>query len=161
MRCFGRVGIRESKMSRFKTLSLALTLMMLAIQTGSIRALREEGCSVPSGAKVACCTHGTTSSAVVAHVQHQHAFFHFNHLRLGGIVSCGLVDVPCFTTVFAVHNASRGFAIGLNKLYGENQCAVGHGDTTARSLQEEIPFGLFHLRSDVDGFRPSLTPASS
>ena len=111
---------------------------------------------VPGLAQVAGGGYGTASAPVVTHVQHQDARFDFGNLRLGRVGACQVMQMPGGSPVFAVHDAGVRYAGGIDELDRENQCPVFHRDPPARSLQQEVPGRIFHLRSDIDRLAPGL-----
>ncbi|CDB10592.1 unknown [Bacteroides sp. CAG:633] len=111
---------------------------------------------LPRAPHVACNGYGATSATVVAHVQHQYAGLYLCNLCFGGVAACRLTDVPCLAVVLAVDDAGTGDAVGTDVLAGKDQRAVFHGYASSGSLEQEEPFGIFYLRSNVDGSRPCL-----
>ena len=133
-----------------------------ADQAGHARArlnkrLAMSGVRVPSFAHVARHHHHARALAIVAAVEHQYARLDFRHLRLGGIIIRARAHVPCFAVILGINDrAVRQTALvrRILILRGEHQRAVGHGDALAGTGENEAPFGLLHLRSDVDGLGP-------
>ena len=65
--------------------------------------------------------------------------------------------MPCFATVFAVHDAGVRDAVFSDVLDGEYQSSVLHGNASSGTLKQEVPFGVLNLICDIDRCRPCLT----
>src|SRR5690554_2923993 len=64
------------------------------------------------------------------------------------------MDIPRLPPVVAVHDARVRHPNRVYILDRKHQRAVGHRDPHSRSLQQEIPGGIFHLFSNIDRVRP-------
>ena len=115
-------------------LSLAFTLIKLAIQTGSCKALRLEGCSV----------HVLPKSFVVATARLPPRLSRIFSINTPGSTwqlvppwySCGLSYAGAmFSRGLAIHNAGVGHTGSVDKLDREDQGTVLHRDASSRALQ--------------------------
>ena len=111
---------------------------------------------IPGLAQIAGGGHGAAASPVVTHVQHQDTRFDLGYLRLGRVRTCQVMQMPGGSPIFAVHDTGVRYTGGVDELDRENQRPVFHRDAPARSLQQEVPGRIFHLRSDVDRLAPGL-----
>ena len=115
-------------------LSLAFTLIKLAIQTGSCKALRLEGCSVhvlPKSFVVATARYRPGYRAYLASIRPA-----LPRQLVPPWYSCGLSYAGAmFSRGLAIHNAGVGHTGSVDKLDREDQGTVLHRDASSRALQ--------------------------
>ena len=92
----------------------------------------------PSSPKVTGHSHGTATSPIVTHVQHQYARLYFGYLRLGCIATSRLADMPCLSVVLTINNTGARDTVRTDKLAGKTIVVTGTLPTLSRKEAEAM-----------------------